>query len=187
MSNIWWVRHGPTRRREMNGWTDVPADLSDTVAIARMADYLPSDVRVVSSDLIRAVTTADAIQGPRPRLPHRAGLRELHFGDWEGRTYAEIEASDPELARIYWSEPGDVAAPGGESWNAMQARIDAEIADLRAEDTIIVAHFAVILSQVQHALGCSPQQVLAHKIGSLSVTHLRFDEGWRAEVINHHP
>ena len=32
---LWWVRHGPTHEKAMTGWRDVPADLSDTAAIAR--------------------------------------------------------------------------------------------------------------------------------------------------------
>jgi len=64
------VRHGPTHAKTMVGHADVPADLSDTAALSRLSNYLP-EVPVVSSDLIRASATADAICGARPRLPFR--------------------------------------------------------------------------------------------------------------------
>jgi broad specificity phosphatase PhoE len=51
---------------------------------------------------------------------------------------------------------------------------------------IAVAHFGVILTQVQAVLGLGSYEVLAHKIDPLSVTTLRPDEK-RAEVINHNP
>ena len=38
----------------MVGWSDLPADLSDTVALQRLHDHLPSDAVVISSDLSRA-------------------------------------------------------------------------------------------------------------------------------------
>ena len=51
----------------MVGWTDLPADLSDLAALTRLNAHLP-DAPVISSDLSRAVTTADALS-PRLRLP----------------------------------------------------------------------------------------------------------------------
>ena len=69
MTRLYLVRHGPTHLRAMVGWSDPPADLSDTAALARLSDYLPSEALVVSSDLLRAITTADAIQHQRRRLP----------------------------------------------------------------------------------------------------------------------
>jgi alpha-ribazole phosphatase len=83
MSRFFWVRHGPTHARAMVGWTDLPADLSDTAQLARLSAHLPQDALVVSSDLIRAHDTATAIQGGRLRLPDDPSLREIHFGDWE--------------------------------------------------------------------------------------------------------
>jgi len=83
MSRFFWVRHGPTHARSMVGWSDIPADLSDTARLARLASHLPEGALVVSSDLIRARATADAIAGPRLRLGDERDLREIHFGDWE--------------------------------------------------------------------------------------------------------
>jgi broad specificity phosphatase PhoE len=50
---------------------------------------------------------------------------------------------------------------------------------------IAVAHFGVILTQVQRALGLTPREAFAHKIENLSVTHLRQSaQGWHALEIN---
>ena len=115
MSTIWWVRHGPTHAKAMVGWSDIPADLSDRAALRRLADFLPGDATVVSSDLLRCRATADAIAGRRPRLPDRRDLREIHFGTWEMRSFEEVEAEDPERIHAYWNRPGDVRPPGGRS------------------------------------------------------------------------
>ncbi len=192
MTRLHLVRHGPTHAKTMVGWSDIPADLSDHAALARLHDHLPQDALVISSDLSRAADTATAIQGTRRRLPHHPDLREIHFGTWEMRAFAEIEAEDPELAFAYWDSPGDVRPPNGESWNAVRARVDAAIDGLigthKGADLIIVAHFGVILTQVQRALDLDAQQTFAHRIDNLSVTELAFDgKTWSAGRINHLP
>ncbi len=172
MSRLWLVRHGPTHVKAMVGWTDVAADLSDTGAIGRLARGLPAGVPVVSSDLARAISTADAIQGERLRLPHETALREINFGSWEMRSFAQIDAESPELIRAYTETPGDVCPPGGESWNALCDRVGACLDRLagRHPQLIVVAHFGPILSQVQRARGVSAQEVFAQSIAPLSVT-----------------
>ncbi len=192
MTRLHLVRHGPTHAKAMVGWSDIPADLSDHAALARLHDHLPQNALVISSDLSRAADTATAIQGTRRRLPHHPDLREIHFGTWEMRAFAEIEAEDPELAFAYWDSPGDVRPPNGESWNAVRARVDAAIDGLigmhTGADLIIVAHFGVILTQVQRALDLDAQQTFAHRIDNLSVTELAFDgKTWSAGRINHLP
>lgn len=192
MTRFWWVRHGPTHAKTMVGWTDLPADLSDIEALARLSAHLPTDALVISSDLMRAVATADAIQGNRTRLPHDPDLREIHFGTWEQRGFAEIEAESPDHIRAFWDMPGDVRPPQGESWNDLSARVDAAIDRLLAayqgREIVVTAHFGSILAALQRAEGLSPEAALTHRIDNLSVTCLSFERfGWRSHAINHKP
>lgn len=187
-ADLWFIRHGPTHARAMIGWTDLPADLSDHAALDRLRGRLP-DAPVVSSDLRRAVATADALQGARRRLPHATGLREMHFGAWEARTHAEAEAENPALARALWEEPGDIAPPGGESWNAFSGRCSATIDKIAMQHgpgpIIIVAHFGVILSQVQRARGIPAVQAMAQPIANLSLTRIGHQAGrWVVREVN---
>ena len=193
MTTWHWVRHGPTHEKTFVGWRDVPADLSDHAQIARLSDHLPKRAVLVSSDLVRCVKTADALQTPdRQRLPHHQNLREMHFGDWDGRHFADVAETDPDLSRAYWETPGDVQAPGGESWNQAAQRVQLSVDQLNTEhpeaDIIAVAHFGVILTQIQRALGQDAAQVLAHKIDNFAVTRLTHQNGsWGCAVINHLP
>ncbi len=186
VSRLWWVRHAPTHAREMAGHRDIPADLSDTAALARLAAFLP-DAPVTSSDLIRARATADAIAGSRPRRPPDPGFRELDYGDWDGLPWTAIAERWPDLSRTYWTTPGDAAPPNGESWNTAAARISAT-ADrhLPIPDLIIVAHMGAILTQLARATGQTPAETLAQPIAPLSVTCLRHDgTRWHADLVNH--
>lgn len=186
------IRHGPTHAKSMVGWSDLPADLSDRAALDRLSAHLPVQARVISSDLSRAAATADAIQGPRLRLPHDPRLRELNFGDWELRRYAEIEAEDPDRIRAFWERPGAVRAPGGESWDDLRARadagIDALIATHAGADLVVVAHFGLILSQIQRALDIPATEAFGQRIDNLSLTELSHTAtGWHPGRINHRP
>ncbi|MCK0095167.1 histidine phosphatase family protein [Yoonia sp. F2084L] len=189
MTKLWMVRHGPTHAKTMVGWSDIPADLSDTDALKRLRGYLP-DAPVVSSDLIRASATADALT-PDIRLPHDPSLREINFGDWELRSFADVEAEDPKTIRAYWETPGHITPPGGESWNAVRQRVDTAIDAYLAgghSDLIVVAHFGVILTQVQRALGIGAYEAFSHRIDNLSVTVLEHADGrWTSGPINHNP
>jgi len=189
MTRFFWVRHGPTHAKSMIGWTDLPADLSDLDAIRRLRASLPAAAVTVSSDLARAVTTADALCTGH-RLPHDTALREIHFGTWEQRTFTEAEAEDPDLIRAFWDQPGQVRAPGGEGWDDLTQRVWAATDRLAqshpGSDIVIVAHFGAILAALQRALGIAAVQVFAHKIDNLSVTELILDPaGWQVGRINH--
>lgn len=189
MTRLWLVRHGPTHAKSMVGWSDIPADLSDTAAIGRLRAYLPA-APVVSSDLIRASATADSLH-PAVRLPHDHNLREINFGDWELRSFSDVEAEDPETIRAYWETPGHVAPPNGESWNTVRHRVDTAIDNyLQAayDDLIVVVHFGVILTQLQRALGIGAYEAFSNRIDNLSITELQYTNGgWTVGTINHKP
>lgn len=176
----------------MVGWSDIPADLSDTAALERLDTYVPQDALVISSDLRRASATADAIQNHRTRLPHDPALREIHFGDWELKRFKDVEKSDPKTIRAFWETPGDVAPPNGESWHTISARVNTAIDHLVAAHTgrniMVVAHFGAILTQIQRAKNLSNYETFSHKINNLSVTVIDVTlPKWTAKIINHNP
>lgn len=166
----------------------MPADLSDTAALAWLAAALPQ-APVISSDLSRAVATADAILAGRPRLPHHPGLREIDFGAWDMQPHAEI--ADQARLRRYWEDPWTNAPPGGESLNETARRVNKAVDEVMAThpgDLILVAHFGVILTQLRRVEGLTEQAVLAQRIDNLSITELVLARGaWRAVRVNHLP
>ncbi len=192
MTRWWWVRHGPTHRKTMVGHLDVPADLSDTAAIARLDGYLPRGALLLSSDLIRARDTVLAVAKGRDPLRQHVALREIDFGAWDGLDFAAITALAPDHARRFWEEPGDIAPPGGESWNAVAARVNRLVDEINSaypgRDIVAVAHSGVILTQVQRATNSTAYAALGHKIDNLSVTDMAWDgASWQIGRINHLP
>ncbi|MEZ5913284.1 MAG: histidine phosphatase family protein [Paracoccaceae bacterium] len=179
MTGFWWVRHGPTHAREFAGWRDLPADLSDTAAIARLDAALPRPALLVSSDLVRASATADALAAGRQRLPHDPALREFDFGEWDGLAFDAVAARDPDLSRSFWENPGDAAPPNGESWNSVAARVHGAMHRLADSgdggDIIAVAHVGVIMTALQLA-GLTATEALSHRIDTL-LTRMHRDGG----------
>jgi len=189
MKNWWWIRHGPTHAKCMVGWADIAADLSDKSMLIKLDEYLPRQAKVISSDLSRAAETASAIENGRVRLDNEFDLREFNFGDWDGKNWQEISKNYPKLSEEYWTQPGDIQPPNGESWNQSSKRInncvDKINERIKCKNIIAVAHFGVILTQIQRAMRISAVEVLANKIDNFSVTKISHNvDGWSVKEIN---
>ena len=178
-TNWWWVRHGPTHAKVFTGWRDVPADLSDIDQIKRLKSFLPKNAVLICSDLKRAVATAEVINDGK-KIIIDSNLREFNFGLWDGLDFNEVAKRDPIKSKDFWEKPGDISAPEGESWNMVKNRVSEAVkkytAKHKGSNIVSVAHFGVILTQVQLALGKSPYEVLSNKIDNLSVTKIQINE-----------
>lgn len=151
---LWLVRHGETafqQQRRYCGHSDpplAPAGIARLLAL-RPRLPLPPAVAVFSSDLWRATASARLLCDQRPReLPE---LREIHFGDWEGKTFAETGCTDPSPLRS-----PEFRFPGGESANLLRARVSQGLAWILRHAPhpalLIVAHggsLAAILAELQ--------------------------------------
>jgi glucosyl-3-phosphoglycerate phosphatase len=114
------LRHGQTDYNvggRMQGHLDsmlTETGVEQAASVAPEIARLVPD-RLISSDLKRAVDTADLVAAACG-LPvkYDARLRETHLGEWQGRTVAEIEDGWPGAIATWRSDPG-WAPPGGES------------------------------------------------------------------------
>src|SRR5213076_2278069 len=96
---------------------------------------------------LRARQTAAALT-PSPHVED--DLRELDFGELEGRTFDEIAASEPELYRAWMSTPTQVRFPGGESFADLKERAIDALDRIRQahEAAVIVTHGGVLRAGV---------------------------------------
>jgi broad specificity phosphatase PhoE len=153
---IYYIRHGETSwnaEGRLQGAQDVPLnDLGRKQAAHAgpiLADLFGRDGRdkatlsFVCSPLGRARSTMELVRSELKLPPSDYGiddrLREIAYGQWEGSTLAEMQAADPELFERRQREKWTVAPPGGESYLAVQARMQSWYDQLR-EDTVAVAH-----------------------------------------------
>ena len=143
-------------------------------AARRLASYDVS--AIVSSPLQRAAQTAAAVAAAVGLdVVTDDGFAETDFGEWEGLTFGEIRQRWPDEMAAWLADP-DVAPPGGESFTATFARVQAARDKLVAEHpgatVVVVSHVTPIKTVLRQALDASPQALYRMHLdpASLSVT-----------------
>lgn len=119
--------------------------------------------RIYSSDLRRASRTAMVI-AERVGAPVelRPGLREIHFGLWEGLRWEQIHERYPDHAQLWMREFPMHTAPGGEPYRDFTARVEAEfrrvITNAKNSTLAVVTHRGVIEYTLIHFFGFSEDE-----------------------------
>ncbi|WP_165187998.1 histidine phosphatase family protein [Caulobacter soli] len=149
---IYLCRHGQTfynRELRLQGQLDSDLTPLGRAQAGAMGDLLrdliardpPADWRIIASPLRRTRDTAGII-GARLGLPVEFDdrLMELGLGDWEGLLRTDIARQHPEA---FASREWFFAAPGGETYDQLMARVSAWLGEQAAEPErrlIVVSH-----------------------------------------------
>ncbi|MBZ5488999.1 histidine phosphatase family protein [Halomonas aquamarina] len=132
------VRHGITAwnlARRYQGQRDIPLLLPDAeegLLLLRKALAGERFDAIYTSDLQRCRQTLEWIQAARPDTPLNLEprLRELDFGEYEGKVYDELK--DLPHYRAWIDSAGELQIPGGESAAELRSRLDAWLFDMAA-------------------------------------------------------
>ena len=123
------IRHGETAWNvdtRIQGHLDIPLSANGRWQAERLAEALRDEPikAIYASDLTRAWETAQYV-GQVQSLPviKEIGLRERDFGDFEGKTFAEIEMLLPEQSMRWRKRDPDFYPAGGESLVTLRARV----------------------------------------------------------------
>jgi probable phosphoglycerate mutase len=150
------IRHGETAWNvdtRLQGHLDIPLNDVGLRQAQRLAQALVQrDVidAIYASDLSRAHATALPIaQRIGQSVTTHAGLRERSFGQFQGRTFLEIEAELPDHAWHWRKRTPDWTPPeGGESLIALRDRIVSTVDELAVrhpgQQIVMVAHGGVL-------------------------------------------
>lgn len=165
------ARHGETswnaEGRHQGRTCDIglsPEGRSQAAALSARLAGLPL-ARVVSSPLLRARQTAEAVLGPRAgRLVTDPDLEEISHGAWEGLLATEAEARWPDLKRAWRETPDQVRLPEGETLQEVQGRAWEALARAteglgEADHLLVVSHDAVNRALLCRILGLSLARV----------------------------
>ena len=189
VTRMWLVRHGQStwnaegRIQGQSGAGLSPLGMRQAVAVAEVLAETLGGALVVTSDLTRARATAEPVAvALGADLAVDPALRERSFGNWEGRTVAELEAESSELWRQWAAGEDVVARAGGESGAQMTARV---VPALRgharraqaagADDVVVVSHGGVIWHGLHDLLALPP--LTLGGVGNASVSTLLFAAG----------
>jgi probable phosphoglycerate mutase len=128
MKTLYLIRHGETDHNadgRAMGQMDVPLNARGLDQARQTTEFLrryPIE-RIVSSDLVRAMATAQPLADTLGlAVEPDARLRELSFGILEGKTVGECELLDPVAVERWRSGDFDAALPGGESRRSLMKR-----------------------------------------------------------------
>jgi alpha-ribazole phosphatase/probable phosphoglycerate mutase len=163
MNNIVLIRHGETDMAgRFCGHSDPdlnPAGVCQVICLAEELATLGIE-HIYSSDLRRASLTAKAIAlRIGADVHHLPALREIHFGQWEGLDWQEIEDRFSDEANRWLREFPLQSAPGGEAYADFTARIDATLQPFleatESKTIAIVTHRGVISYALTRFFGFS--------------------------------
>jgi broad specificity phosphatase PhoE len=180
---LYLVRHGETewsRARRHTGRTDLPlspAGEAEAAALGRHLRGLEVD-RVLSSPMTRAVTTA-RLAGFGDRVELTDALLEFDYGEYEGRTTAEIRATRPR-----WDLFRD-GCPGGEQVGDAAGRARALLAELAEPNgrVLVFSHGHQLRILTACFLGLPPDAARHLFLGTASLSVLGVEHEWPAVLL----
>jgi probable phosphoglycerate mutase len=190
---IFMMRHGmpefPDDRDYVYGQTDYPLSdvgVEQAKRVGRALEGIGMQ-RIVSSDLIRAVRTAEIVSeaqsGENREVEKDPGLREIHMGCWEGLPVDDVEIRFRDEFLMRGNDIANTAPLGGESFVRLQERsvkaFDRIIDDSRGlERILLVAHAGTLWSIVSKMFGMPIGDVFnyAHDYCGLHIVERRFGD-----------
>ncbi len=184
LTRIVAIRHGETDwnlGQRIQGQTDIGLNATGLWQAGRLVDAVAEEgiTAVYSSDLLRAWQTAEAVSrgcGVRPLA--EPGLRERHFGIFEGHTFGEIATRWPvESERWRVRDPG-FGPDGGETLQTFFDRSIAtatRLAAAHAGQTIaLVAHGGVMDCLYRAAAGIAVTAPRSWQLGNAGINRLLY-------------
>ena len=151
VTRIYLIRHGETEdadARRYKGHIDVPLSEKGIEQIKRLSKYISRDTvltAVFTSDLSRAVTSAEIIAGPHGVRPVSVkGIKERNFGVWEGMSFDEIREKWPEAFSAWAENPLEFSPMEGESTGEVRERA------VKAFNEIVAKHNGSTIAIVAH-------------------------------------
>ena len=195
---MYLVRHGATANNQMTPprlqGRKVDLDLSpDGVAQAEAtAAFLAEHpiASVYASPMRRARQTAEAIAAPHGlEVRLLDGLVECDVGDWEGKSWGEIERDEPEAYRLFQEDSYRHGYRGGENIAQVERRSQPALIQAAAENVgrriVVVAHNVVNRTFLGGLLEIPPSRRRLVPQDNCGISLIRYRDGaFKAETIN---
>ena len=128
MTHVVLVRHGETESNRLGvfrGRLDVPLNENGLAQAEGLAAALAGEplVAVHSSPLRRAWDTARAVAGRHGLAPVAdEAFNNIDLGAWQGMEKTRIEREQPDLWRLWVTDPETLTLPGGETLASVRER-----------------------------------------------------------------
>ena len=176
---LYLLRHGDTGLQgRYVGSTDAPLTKMGIDQVRKTGGVLQGKgiEKIVCSPMLRCRQTLEQLS-LQCTCQFDDLLREIDFGRWEGKNFAEIAQIDKDLVASWVSEPDTFSFPGGESLIAFQKRVATFKAQLEnmVEDTVlIIAHGGTIRHLLCLLLGLESDKYLLFDVKPGCFCSIRF-------------
>ncbi|MCS7014378.1 MAG: alpha-ribazole phosphatase [Chloroherpetonaceae bacterium] len=191
---LFLVRHTETEQNgeaRCIGQTDVPLSEAGKQHIhlvsARLVALKPECV--ITSDMERCIALAQSIAsqlGLEPELSR--AWREVNFGQWENRSWDDIERRDSIAFQAWMNDFVRVTPPDGESFQSLHYRISLQMDLLlqRPEERfVVVTHAGPIRAALCYAIGLPLQRAFSIDVAFGGIVHLQHQNGqWSLHGLN---
>ncbi len=197
-TTLWLIRHGEVERRYQHvfgGRIDMGLSARGRRQAAALARYLEGrrfDGLYASPMRRVRETLAPLLRNGAPRPVVAAELREVDFGDWTGLGWKEVEARFGTSAFGWLDQLEQGAMPGGESAQALRARVEPLLRELLPRhaggQVAVVCHGGVIRMALAILLDWPLSRMAAFEIEYASVTQVVWSpQKTRLHLVNFTP
>lgn len=185
---IYLIRHAkpdlPHNGKLYYGSTDYPLSEEGVKMAKRLADSLRAiEVDAVfSSDLVRAKETAEIVLAGRScEIRPVRGLREIHLGEWEGRSFDEVRSTWNDIYEKRGVSFDSVGPPGGESFRDLQKRtvpaFEEILRDTPGGSIMLFAHGGVIWTLMCNYFGFKLNDIFFYPMDFCGIHLIERSEG----------
>jgi len=199
MKRLILIRHGKVSSEYAGrfiGTTDAPLGEEGREDVKRLSNLLqiPESTYCLSSPLLRATETADILFGkaestlelkaelevetkikPKEKYDLLSDIQEINFGNWENKTYQEIDSKDPgNLNSLYKGDTGFVF-PAGEGIAPFFDRLRnflKQINENKFENIIAITHAGVIRGLICLLMNLEFKDFFSFQIDTAALTVL---------------
>jgi len=191
------VRHGHVEGIDppcFRGQTDLPLTSLGTRQAEMTRDLLanlPHPAAAYASPLSRCMTTAAIIaQSLSLAVVPMPSFLDINYGNWQGRTYQEVQQADPEGFFRWFDAPHLAVIPGGETLLQLAGRVAVTMHTLvarhRGETVLLVGHDSVnrVLLLLALDLPLSRLWHLRQDPCAINLVTYHDADGWRVLSMN---
>lgn len=147
---------------------------------------------IISSPLRRCAAFADELASKHGlTVSVDARLKEVGFGEWEGKTPDELRRDQPQQYNAFYADPVCHRPPGAEDLGAFSARVVAAYQEMcehhLGQQILVVTHAGVIRAIIAHVLLAEPAGMYRIKVDYASISRISVTErGAILEFHNHY-
>lgn len=172
-SSIYLMRHGSCEDgRIFRGHWDSPLNPAGHQQMLLACPPLENFDAIISSPLSRCVSVAKELCNLNEDLHLEVdeGLKEIHFGDWEGRLVEKLMQEQQAQLENFWLDPVTHSPPNGETMENFNLRVCQSwkriLHKYKNQQVLIISHGGVIRCILANVLGMS-----LRPLSRLSVPH----------------